>query len=681
VTRTLAGPLSAGVAALVVTMLMLVAVYALLVGTSPGSGVVHIERIEWLLSDSPVPPTDEEGWQQTSLPLQWTRGNDTRLVGAWYRARFALPADSTDLMSVYLPRFDSGGTVWVNDQKIGAVPTADAATHVRWFRPFLFPVGSDGLNVHENVLMIRQQTRDVHVELRDIVIGPYDALHGRYQSLLFWQYTMAVLAASFCVAVGAFMIALWLRRPDEEVIALFGVACLLWAFRSLTFIVEVIPIQWWFAWRGLYYVATGGFIAMMSIGLVRFANRQPSWHVPVALGYWLIGVTVFIVVGWPARPWLDHVWVLGFVPFLLHAMWLLAQAVRREPGLSRLLLLLALVGAGGMALHDFLVAQGAQVVTRNHFFGLHLAAPAVLAALGLHLLDRFARSLADAERLNRTLEQEVAARGRQLAENYQRLRVLEREQALAFERQRIMREMHDGVGSQLLSSLVMVERGGARPKDIANMLRECLDDMRLAIDTLTPETTELAGALGNLRYRVEPRLRAAGVSSHWDTASLPENLPINPHQSLQLLRVVQEALANVFKHATAERVDVSARIEAEGLVIHVSDNGRGFAADSIVAGTDKGDPGRDKGDTGRGLRNMRRRAREAGAVLQIESGPTGTRVRLVRPLSEDEGMRPLDAPPAPGPAPDRAADRAVDRAADRAADRAPAPSRYQGVVP
>ena len=55
---------------------------------------------------------------------------------------------------------------------------------------------------------------------------------------------------------------------------------------------------------------------------------------------------------------------------------------------------------------------------------------------------------------------------------------------MAQERQRIMQDMHDGLGSQLLTSLAAVERGALDPKGMAQVLRDAMDDMRLAIDTL-----------------------------------------------------------------------------------------------------------------------------------------------------------------------------------------------------
>jgi signal transduction histidine kinase len=584
-------------------------------------GGLLIRRVRWILSDSATaPPDDAPGWRTAELPLRWQHPDEGRLSAAWFRASFELDDPARMLLGLYLPKFGNGGTVWLNGHVVGAVRTVDERVQVRWFRPFLFTVHSDLLRPGRNELLVRQQTRDPRNVFRSLEIGPLDLLAERHDALLFWQHTMATPAAWFCLLVGLFMIGVWWRRSDEVLFAVFGVSCLMWSIRSLSFIVEVIPLQHWFAWRALHHVATGGFIALMAIGLAWFAGRHPRILVPVAIGYWAAGVAVFLLIGWPARDWLDRFWVLGFLPLMVYSVGALAGTWWREREGSQLALLIAILCAIAMALHDYAIGRDPSLLPASTFFGMHVAAPVVLASLGAHLLDRFVRSLQGFETLTRSLEQRVAAREHELAVNFMRLRSLERERALADERQRIMREMHDGVGSQLLSSLAMVERGAADRDDIARMLRECLDDMRLAIDTLTPVAADLGGALGNLRYRLAPRFDALGIRNRWDLQSLPDHLPVNPHDSLQLLRIVQESLANVLKHARARAVSVRASVEAGQLVLEVSDDGVGF--DTGVEGP------------GRGLRNMRRRAADAGATLVIDgSSAGGTRVRIARTLA------------------------------------------------
>ena len=69
-----------------------------------------------------------------------------------------------------------------------------------------------------------------------------------------------------------------------------------------------------------------------------------------------------------------------------------------------------------------------------------------------------------------------------------------------------MADMHDGIGGQLISKLSLVENGEASKEQVAAALRECIDDLRLAIDSLEPAGDDLLPVLGNLRYRLEPRL-------------------------------------------------------------------------------------------------------------------------------------------------------------------------------
>lgn len=117
----------------------------------------------------------------------------------------------------------------------------------------------------------------------------------------------------------------------------------------------------------------------------------------------------------------------------------------------------------------------------------------LLLTIGALLTIRFVRALRSSEEANEVLAERLAQKERELAAHYERMRQTEQRKASAAERQRIMQDMHDGLGAQLVSSLVMVERGGAQPADIAILLRESLDEMRLAIDAFGQAEIDLNG--------------------------------------------------------------------------------------------------------------------------------------------------------------------------------------------
>ena len=297
-----------------------------------------------------------------------------------------------------------------------------------------------------------------------------------------------------------------------------------------------------------------------------------------------------------------------------------AYAVWRQRSMTTLALLAcALFGLGG-SVHDYLLSQGIGVNPEGPYV-LYFSAAALLGVVGALLVDRFVRSLGAAEQANVTLAIKVAEKERELAANYEQLRGLEHERTVAGERQRIMQDMHDGLGSQLLTSLAAVERGALDPKGMAQVLRDAMDDMRLAIDTLSPGREGLLEALGNLRYRLEPRFRAAGIGLKFSYRDVPERLEIDAEDALQILRVLQESLTNVLKHARARQVNVQIALARDParFVLAVADDGGGFDATSPAAG--------------RGLSGMRRRAERIGAALDIASDASGTRISLAYPLA------------------------------------------------
>ncbi len=194
-----------------------------------------------------------------------------------------------------------------------------------------------------------------------------------------------------------------------------------------------------------------------------------------------------------------------------------------------------------------------------------------------------------------------------------------RQQVMLNERQRVMRDLHDGLGSTLVSSLVALERGSMPASAMVEVLRECVDDSRIVIDSLEPIGHDLVVLLATMRHRLGPRLLAAGLNVRWEVQDLPALPWLGPTQALQVLRIVQETLTNVLKHAHANSVRIATRHTVDGgterIVIVIEDNGVGFDIHARAKG--------------RGLRHLESRARQLGATVDIHSEPgKGTSVRL-----------------------------------------------------
>jgi signal transduction histidine kinase len=240
---------------------------------------------------------------------------------------------------------------------------------------------------------------------------------------------------------------------------------------------------------------------------------------------------------------------------------------------------------------------GIPLITVSHTF--------VLFATAFQLVLFLSTRLSQVREVNRELE---ASRDRVVA--------LERERATRSERVRLQRELHDGLGAQLVGALAIAEREPAPGASLPAALRGALGELRVAVDSLDAEERELVEVLGSLRARLEPLVQGTGIEFSWRVGDVASARRIPPDHAIHLLRMLQEAIANAVKHASPGRIEVrsgdAARAGARVAFVEVQDDGGGFAAPA----------------PGRGLENMRRRAEQIGGDLEVASGAGGTRVRL-----------------------------------------------------
>ena len=199
-------------------------------------------------------------------------------------------------------------------------------------------------------------------------------------------------------------------------------------------------------------------------------------------------------------------------------------------------------------------------------------------------------------------------------------------QAQEGERQRMAEDIHDGPAQVLTNAIFQVEYldrilgdtdrpAHAEVAFLRDMLRNGLDEVRTFITDLRPPMADVgvAAALAERAQQLEER---HGIVVEVSVDGIDDRL--TPTQRSSVLRIVQEALQNVRKHAAASRVAIG--LEGDALVI--GDNGRGFDLMRLTSGKSRNF----------GLQFMRERAELFGGQLQIESRQgEGTRILLRLP--------------------------------------------------
>jgi signal transduction histidine kinase len=572
-----------------------------------------------LISASETPPPANAAWERVQLPAS------SQAAAAWYAIDFMADATSNESWSVYLPYMYGGARLFLNEEQLTQVTEGSPELVVRWERPHLVQIPPRLLRSGKNRLTVRvAATPLVNVRMPEVNVGPTVKLIVNYERRLFWTRTMSQFTVLACLVVGTLSVWIWWRRREEVLYGLFGIAAILWGVRTLTFVVEVLPVKAWQVWRTLYFGSTGGFVVLMLLFAMELCGIRAGRLKWLLACYWALGPLGYLLTG-GNELLIARFWVAGLLPMGAAVVALTVRAALRRPSTPVLVLASGLALAVIAGVHDYLLAAApaalqwlAPGLAGGRVFLLHYAADVLLIAMGCVLAARLVTTLHQFEQLNRTLESRVAASERTLALNYDRMVQLERQQAASVERQEIMRDLHDGLGSDLSVALTRAEAGNMGTGEIVQALRECMADMRLTLDVMSPEHSDFVQAWASFRFRWQQLLEGAGISPSWDLDTGGEELLVQPHVAVQLLRIVQEALTNVVKHARAKRVTVTLQTRAGHLLLTVIDDGGGVAA-AIKS-------------TGHGLANMRARAAKLGARLQIAQGEPGVRVLLSLPL-------------------------------------------------
>jgi two-component system sensor histidine kinase DegS len=208
-------------------------------------------------------------------------------------------------------------------------------------------------------------------------------------------------------------------------------------------------------------------------------------------------------------------------------------------------------------------------------------------------------------------------------------------QAQEGERSRLAQEVHDGPAQALSNAIFQVEyiervisedvrMASSELRFLRELLRRELGEVRTFISQLRPPLLDELGLDGSIMDAVESMAVLTGATV--DTTLTAPVDGLNPTQQTAVLRIVQEALQNVRKHAGSSRTLVSTRVEKSKWILEVSDDGRGFDVSAVAA----------RGRRNFGLQFMRERAELIGAQLEVRSRPGGgTVVGLSIPLGEE----------------------------------------------
>ena len=239
----------------------------------------------------------------------------------------------------------------------------------------------------------------------------------------------------------------------------------------------------------------------------------------------------------------------------------------------------------------------------NAFLINHLTFPALIVAMWF-ILKRLSVALEETEKANIVLETSVKQKERELVESFKEREKLLKLNLLANERDRIMREIHDGIGSQLIGLKSLLSSKDAKPTNLNRYINKALIDLRIVINSLDVASQTLPSLLGSFRQRWQRTAESEGHTLNWKVAMRPEkNISLGPTKTLQMMRILEEGFSNCIKHATPGDINIITQYSDELAIIEINNRSEERTEPSL----------------GRGLKNMQKRAEKIGADIQFRS--------------------------------------------------------------
>lgn len=562
---------------------------------------------------------------QTPLPYYWDRLHSNRSGTAIFNMEFSVADRFPVPYAVFLPRVGNTAEVWLNDFLLSRFGDINISKELDFAKtPQFVLIPAQVLQANNALRIVIHADGGRRGGLSVVTVGPEEPVRKLYLTAYRWRVTGSLIVAMFSLVVGVMALALWAAHGEpaqageakrDGVYLSAAVAQLCWAVRMSDVALVDPPLAWpW--WEMVQISAYAGWFCCVGLFFHHVAgwNRHPSmkWVRRFLWALWLSAAPASYIANTRGTELFLTAW-LGFVSliFLVYGSFYFWNAMRQTGYEIRL------VGAVGMlnvvvALRDWLVIR----VGGSFDFVPWLRFSSLLfgLVLGYIVLNRFRAASRQARDLMINMADRVAEKEHALAASYGQLEQLAREQERGAERSRVLRDMHDGVGSHISSAIRQLQSGNSNNHELLQTLRDSLDQLKLSIDAMNLPVGDITALLASLRYRLEPRLKASGIELQWDVRSLAPLSRLDHKGMRQLQFMLLETVSNVLQHSHADvlRFELLATIRG-GALLRVVDNGCGFEIERVNL---------------RGLGSLRERAASLGAGLKITSAPGQTMVEI-----------------------------------------------------
>lgn len=603
-------------------MLRIATFWVLLLTATAGwpqtNDITELESASQLVFTGAGLPPVSANWQPTQLPFRgidvepdfWQQAVEEGAV--WLRFLIERPTQSPNI-SLLLWRYNLSATVYFNRVEIAGNAYRDNRLTTAWNRPLLANIDDDQWLPGTNEVLILLQVTEWGGLLAPPLLGSKAELQQIQEQRLFQQVEINRILLAFAFSMGLFTLGLWVIRRSDTVYLWFSGICFAWATGAAHTVILYNPLSY-DIWLPVVHSAMDLTIFFLYGFIGRLARaRRPArerlffaWTLAACIAHALMPAQLF----WYSA-YLAHLVGVTVLLILIGRVSVIAWR-RREP--EAVILSVAILGQIVLFLVNAfqMFFEGGSGWDGTLVYA-HFGIPVLLLIFAAVLLHRFTQALTIAESLNRELEQKIEVSRQIIAKSFEERRLLEMKQATEQERQKIYRDLHDDVGSRLLSMI-----HASDDQKVGNMARSTLESLRQAVSRANTPDQLLEDMLHDINEESALRLQGAGHLVDWHQPNLMPALMLPSLVAFNINRIMKELVSNIIRHAQAHAVKIDIDISDDSLVISITDDGVGFGGNNMTSRSE-----------GNGLSNLRARAVEIDAQIDWQSTPHGTRTRLV----------------------------------------------------
>ncbi len=529
----------------------------------------------------------------------------------WFRIPLAdLQAKTSNLQSLYIWRHNMRLSVFLDELKLGGTIKPGDWPSIGWNHPVLVDLPVTGDN-HQFVY-IRLEGGPGGSVLSPLASGSRPQLQQAYDQRYLLQIQTAIWSFFLCLLLTGLSLWLWSQRQKETLYLSFAAMSLLSALTLTFFFLDTVPYNL-HLWLYIQHTSTD-WISFFMLAYTAHALNQ-EWRLIRKV---ILVACVSITIVYALLPAYHLQPVAYLVHFLLSLVmfgvgYTILHLTLKSPNGTRAWFSLAFVGFLIINLHDlsgaFLSSPDEHILISNW---IHLTPPLMAVAFFAHLVHRFVNALEISEQLNRDLEDRVAQSRQALEVSYAENREMELQHSVDAERQKIYRELHDDLGSKLVSIVHSAE--GSKQSDLA---RGALESLRESIYKARHNQQSLTECINTINEEAKLRITGAGIDFRSEISNLPD-ADISPEIAYNLTRILREGVSNLLQHSDAERSRLRVEFQQPNLIISLIDQGTGRVKDFFASG---------------GLGNIRFRADRIGADVTWVPGEPGC--QLVITLNQE----------------------------------------------